>query len=232
MTRRPAALLAAAAAALASACTGTDVGNPAVDVDFAAYNLSTPTATVETATMEVERIRLRPADDCEGGSEIEIEGPFDVDLTTPTSIAELTDLDLAAQGYCRFELRWHPDDDTGLAITVSGDADGTPFAVRSRRNDELRLEATDADGFTIDEATSALFVAFDMAAWLDGVEVSGAELDGDGVAVIDDDVNRDLLDVFESNVTDAADLFDDGDGDGTLDDDEHDPGDELAEAAP
>lgn len=229
MKRHP--TLLAAAAALA-ACTGTDVGNPAVDVNFAAYNLTAPSATVDRATMQVERIRLRPAADCDGGAEIEIEGPFAIDLTTPTSIGDLTDVEIEAQAYCRLELRWHPDDDSGLAIEVSGDADGTPFDVRSRRNDELRLEATDADGFTIDDATSALFVAFDMAAWLDGVDVASAELDGDGVAVIDDDANGDLLDVFEDNVTDAADLFDDDDGDGSLDDDEHGDGDELAEGAP
>lgn len=229
MKRHP--TLLAAAAALA-ACTGTDVGNPAVDVHFAAYNLTAPAATVDQATMQVERIRLRPAADCDGGAEIELEGPFAVDLTSPTSIADLTDVEIEAQAYCRLELRWHPDDDTGVAIEVAGEADGTPFAVRSRRNDELRLEATDADGFTIDDATSALFVAFDMAAWLDGVDVASAELDGDGVAVIDDDANGDLLDVFEDNVTDAADLFDDDDGDGALDDDEHEGGDELAEGAP
>jgi len=229
MKRHP--TLLAAAVALA-ACTGTDVGNPAVDVNFAAYNLTAPGATVEHATMQVERVRLRPADDCEGGAEIEIEGPFMIDLTSPTSIADLTDLELDAQAYCRLELRWHPDDDTDRAIEVTGVADGTPFDVRSRRNDELRLEATDAGGFTIDDATSALFVAFDMAAWLDGVDIASAELDGDGVALIDDDANGDLLDVFEDNVTDAANLFDDDDGDGSLDDDEHGDGDELAEGAP
>lgn len=224
--------LLAAAAALA-ACTGTDVGNPAVDVHFAAYNLTAPEGTVAEATMQVERLRLRPfSAGCDGDDEIEIEGPFAVDLTSPTAIDALTDLELTAEAYCRFELRWHPDDDTDLAIVVTGEADGTPFEVRSRRNDELRLDATDADGFTVGDATSALFVAFDMAAWLDGVDVAGAELDGDGVAVIDDDANGDLLDVFEDNVTDAADLFDDDDGDGALDDDEHDDGDELAAGTP
>ena len=221
--------LLAAAAALAAACTGTDVGNPAVDVQFAAYNLTVADTTVAEATMQVERIRLRPASDCDGDAEIEIEGPFAVDLTQPTAIADLTDLELEAQGYCRLELRWHPDDDTDLAIELSGEADGTPFAVRSRRNDELRLESSDPDGFTIDEATSALFVAFDVAAWLDGVDIASADLDGDGVAVIDDDSNDALLDVFEGNVTDAADLFDDDDGDGALDEDEHGDDDTLAE---
>ncbi len=226
---RPFTLLAAAAAL--AACTGTDVGNPAVDVHFAGYNLTGPEAAVDQAIMQVERIRLRPADDCDGDAAIEIDGPFAVDLTTTTAIADLTDVELEAQAYCRLELRWHQDDDTDLAIEVAGEADGTPFAVRSRRNDELRLEATEADGFTIGEATSALFVAFDLAAWLDGVDIASAVLDGDGVAVIDDDTNSDLLDVFEDNVADAADLFADDDGDGALDDDEHDDGDELAEGA-
>lgn len=221
-------LCAAVTAALASVCTGTDVGNPAVDVNFAAYNLTSEQAAVDVATMKVEQIRLRPADDCEGGAEIEIDGPFAVDLTSPTAIADLTDVEVEDQAYCRIELRWHPGDDTGIAIEISGDAGGTPFTIRSGRNDDLRLEATDADGFTIDEATSALFIAFDMAAWLDGVDVASAELDGGGVAVIDDDTNDALLDVFEDNVTDATRLFDDDDADGALDEDEHEENDTLA----
>jgi len=206
---------------------GTDVGNPVtVDLEFASYGRETAGAVVERATVTVERIRLRPAANCEGGAEIEIEGPFTLDLTSPSPLADLTGLDLAGPAYCRFEMTWHPDETSDLAILVAGSAGGDPFQIRSRRNDELRVEALDEAGFTIDAA--ALFVAFDMAAWLDGIDLASAERDAGGAIVVSDDSNQGLLDQFEANVESAIALFADGDGDGALDDDEHDDADALA----
>ncbi len=207
---------------------GTDVGNPVtVDLEFASYGRETAGAVVERAAVTVERIRLRPAANCDGGAEIELEGPFTLDLTRPTPLADLTGLELAGQAWCRFEMTWHPDETSDLAILVAGSAaGGDPFEIRSRRNDELRVDALDDAGFTIDAA--ALFVAFDMAAWLDGIDLASADRDAGGAIVVSDDSNRDLLDRFEANVESAVALFADGDGDGALDDDEHDDTDALA----
>jgi len=206
---------------------GTDVGNPVtVDLEFASYGRETAAAVVERATVAVERVRLRPAANCEGGAEIELEGPFTLDLTRPSGLADLTGLDLAGRAWCRFEMTWHPDETSDLAILVAGSAGGDPFEIRSRRNDELRIEALDDAGFTVDAA--ALFVAFDMEAWLDGIDLAGADRDAGGAIVVSDDSNRDLLDRFEANVESATALFADRDGDGALDDDEHDDADALA----
>ncbi|HEY8145554.1 MAG TPA: hypothetical protein VIG06_22895 [Kofleriaceae bacterium] len=208
--------------------TGTDVGNPVVvDLQFAAYDLAIEDTAVDEATIEIERIRLRPADDCEGGAEIELEGPFHLDLLDPRGADELAGLPLDARAWCRIEMAWHRDDATDTAIRVAGSAGGDPFEIRSRRNDELRIESLDEDGFTVDEATSALFVAFDMATWLDGVDLVGADREPDGAIAVSEDSNRDLLERFEENVESATRLFGDGDGDGALGDDEHDDADAL-----
>src|SRR5688500_4233465 len=214
-----------AAFAVATACTGTDVGNPRVELGLTAYNAG---AEVQAAWMVVERIRLRPASDCEGGAEVEVEGPLVIDLLAASPLAGI---ELEAGAYCRLEVEWQtldgappadaPTELAGAAIVVTGPAEGG-FVIRSERNDELRLEAG-GDGFTLDEATGALFVAFDLAVWLDGIDFTSAEVGADGIIHIDDQDNSDLLDIFDDNVGDAADLFDDDDGDGSLDEDELTP---------
>ena len=212
--------------------TGTDVGNPIeVDLRFAAYDLVGDEAAVDAASIAVERIRLRPATDCEGGAEVEIEGPFSLDLLDPTGIGEVAGVALGVQAWGRIELVWHRDEASDTAIRVAGQAGGDPFEIRSRRNDELRIEAVDDAGFTVDEATAALFVAFDMATWLDGVDLAGAERGPGGAIEVTDDSNRDLLERFEHNVESATALFPDADGDGSLGDDERDDSDALAAGA-
>jgi hypothetical protein len=212
--------------------TGTDVGNPIeVDLRFAAYHLAGEEAAVDLASIAVERIRLRPAADCQGGAEVEIEGPFALDLLDPSGIGELAGVGLGARAWCRIELVWHRDEATDTAIRVAGRAGRDPFEIRSRRNDDLRIEALDDAGFTVDEATSALFVAFDMATWLDGVDLAGAERGPGGAIEVTDDSNRDLLERFEDNVESATALFADSDGDGSLGDDERDDSDALAAGA-
>jgi len=207
--------------------TGTDVGNPIeVELAFTAYDLVAGEVVVDQASIAVERIRLRPADDCEGGAEIELAGPFTLDLLDPEGLAGLP---LDAEAWCRIEMTWHRDEATNTAIRVAGNAAGDRFEIRSRRNDELRIEALDAGGFTVDQA--ALFVAFDMAIWLDGVDLAGAERAQDGSIAVSEESNRDLLERFEGNVESASRLFADGDGDGALGDDEHDDSDALGAGA-
>ena len=207
--------------------TGTDVGNPVVvDLAFTAYPLAVGDAAVEAATIAVERIRLRPAADCEGGAEIELAGPFTLDLLDPDPLGELAGFPVGSRAYCRIELTWHRDEATDTAIRLAGVAAGEHFEIRSRRNDELRIEAVDDDGFTFNATT--LFVAFDLITWLDGVDLSAAERQPDGSIAVSEDSNRDLLERFEDNVESASGLFADGDGDGALDGDERDDDDLLA----
>lgn len=218
-----------------TACTGTDVGNPITDLDFALYSEEFPPedatagglVSIDEAWVAVDRIRLRSAADCNGGAAIELEGIFAVDLLAPGPIDELAMLELPAGDYCRFELRWAPSDApgagpaelAGASLLLAGTAaDGTPFVLRSDRGDELRLDAIDG-AFTIDEATLGLFVGLSGSRLFAGVDLASAELTG-GIARIEDGSNDALLDRFEANVDEATDLFGDADGDGELDEPE------------
>lgn len=208
--------------------TGTDVGNPVVgELQFAAYHLTAGEVLVDEAVIAVERIRLRPADDCEGGAEIELAGPFALDLFDPGGSPELADLPLGARAWCRIEMTWHRDEATDTAIRVAGSAAGDRFEIRSRRNDELRIEALDETGFRLGEAAAALFVAFDMELWLDGVDLASAERGEDGAIAVSEQENRDLLEQFEGNAESATRLYADADGDGSLGEDERGDDDAL-----
>ncbi len=247
------AFLSALLFAFAAGCSGTDVGN-LVDIDFAVYNAPVPAdqaraesahlggvgdITVTAGWLAVERIRVRDAATCQGDAEIDIIGPFALDLFAPGSIPELSDIDMPTGGYCRFELRWDTHDDAvppgvppafqGATLLLLGTrADGTEFSVRSERSDEFRLDALDGE-FQIDQATHALFMGLNVTTLFSGVDLDSATVGNDGVIVIDSDSNDTLLNIFDDNLREAANLFDDDDGDGELDDDGTSPDDVLAD---
>ena len=247
-------------ALVAGGCTGTDVGNPRVDIDVSLYDSTTsqvaseagasaavsPGAravpagfTIDQAWVAIDRIRLRDAADCDGSSEIELEGPFAIDMLAPDALAALRDVEVPALGYCRFELRWSPFDEpvpggvpaeiADASLLLLGErGDGTPVILRSERNDELRLDARDGS-FTIDETTPGLVVGLDAAVVLDGLDIDGAVVSGDGTIRIESGSNDDLLSRFDRNLADAVKLFDDDDGDGLLGRGEFDEDDILAD---
>lgn len=238
-------------ALLVLSCTGTDVGNPVVDMDFALYDSSESTSTakarfsvaaaglvVDTAWVTVERIRLRPADDCDGGAQDEFIGPFVVDMLAPGAPPALSDLEVSSTSFCRVEFRWDASDVADAAapaelvnasILLEGRrGDGTRFVLRSERGDEMRLDARNGS-FTIDDLTNALFVTFDVQDLFDGVDIDSADVGDDNTIRIEDGNNEDLLRVFDDNLADVAKLFDDKDGDGELDPEERDSTDVLAD---
>ena len=238
--------------ALASiACTGTDVGNPQTDggipgidaaspvvlsLDFALHNQQA--MPVRAAWLAVERIRLRSAAACDGEARVDLEGPIVVDLLAAGPPAALSGLDVPAEGYCRFEVKWNafssglppgtPPALVGATIAIEGErGDGTPFLLRSARDDEMRLDAVNG-AFTIGEATGALFVGLDVMNLFAGVDLDTATVAADGTIYIDGESNPALLDIFDGNLRAAAELFDDDDGDGELADGEAGDLDALA----
>ena len=235
---------------LLCACTGTDVGNGVVDVDFAIYDSESTSQglfsqaapagiRVTNAWVTVQQIRLRDASDCSGDEEFRLDGPFAVDMLDSGTPEALQDINVTLSDYCRFEFRWdfldeklstnHPDELLGTSVLIQGfRSDKTPFIVRSQRADELRLDARETS-FSIDETTSALFVSFDIQALFDNVNLDVAQIGTSGVIRIEEGDNENLLDIFDDNLVNAAKLFDDNDGDKELDPEERDNTDVLAE---
>ena len=159
---------------------------------------------------------MRPASDCSGGAEAELDGPLVADLLGDGLIGGPQELDLDSDRFCRFEATFAKVDDEELpagapaaladqSILVRGALDdGTPFQIASDIGDTLRLEPAEGDDFAVAPSTDCLLVALDPLSWLDDVYIEGAE--HDGTIFIDDDENDDLLDAFEDAFKDSIDL--------------------------
>lgn len=232
-------------AVLGSCEGGTEVGNPVVDVGFAAYHLSSSNARaagqvdVDTAWLAFRELKLRPAASCEDRAQVEVTGPLAVDLLGPIPPA-LRDLETPAGGYCRLELRWHkvsapiagaPTELEGVAVYVGGTRrDGKRFIIRSERNDALELRAR-GGAFQIEPSISGLIVGFDMQVWLAGVDLEGAVVGAGDVVRIERGQNEAQLTRFEQNVAASAKLFEDQDGDERLGENETSDRDVLGDGA-
>lgn len=232
-------------AVLGSCEGGTEVGNPIVDVGFAAYRLSSSNVRaagridVDAAWLAFRELKLRPSDNCEERAQLEVTGPLAVDLLGPIP-PPLRDLETPAGGYCRIELRWHkvstpiagaPAELDGVAVYVSGTRrDGKRFIIRSERNDALELRAR-GGAFQLDTSISGLIVGFDMQAWLSGVDLDGAVVGAGDVIRVEQGQNEAQLTRFEQNVAASAKLFEDQDGDERLGENETDDRDALGDGA-
>jgi hypothetical protein len=239
MTRLRAA--AVVGACVLAACTATETGNPVGEQRLALTARSTDQGValgndaasgrvrVDEAWVVLGDIRFVQSARCDSGPEqqAEIPGPRIVDLVAhPLPIEFAAD----ATSYCRVRVPLdRAEGDEGApaalddhAILIRGErADGTPFELRSRQKREADIRAR-GEPFTLADGGDALILAFDVGRWLSGVDLDGADTDSDGVIRIDEDHERDRLDVFEENVEAAMELFRDGNGNGRLDDGEPD----------
>jgi len=238
----------AAALALGGCGGGTDVGNP-IDIGAEAYDLVGPTAPpaangrveVDGAWIVITELRLRPAADCEGDAEIRLAAPIAVDLLAATIPPALRDLAVMPGGYCRLDFKWDgiqggapgapPELGDGSILLTGTRADGTPFVIKSDRDDHLELVAR-GGAFAVAADTSALLIGIDALTWLTGIDLDAAVVGGDGVIRIDAQNNTALGDVFDANVAGGIRLFEDQDGDSRLDPEEHDDTDVLADGIP
>jgi hypothetical protein len=231
-------------AVLATGCFGTETGNPPAraqlallatssDPDRVALGASAPGRTVVTAAwVSVDAVRLSRAEVCDipGEREVDVSGARVVDLTG--GAGSVVPFDADATYYCRLRVPLRrareplaegaPPGLADAAVLVSGARrDGVPFTFVSRQERTLDLRSRDAP-FALGDGTpgapgAALALAFDVAAWLEGVDLDALEPEG-GAVVIDDRSHRAALDRFEQNVTAALRLYRDRDGDGRLDD--------------
>lgn len=209
------------------ACGVTETGNPElVDVDLQMRATTSqpadvalePTAGVQsvaTAWFSVDRVVFVRGQVCDGPGEeeFEITGPWIVDANSP--LPQGITATLPADGYCRVRLRLGratstgdaPANLAGHAVLVTGErADGVPFEIRSRREEDADIRAMDP--ITLSEATAKLSVAVDVATWLGTVDLDSG-IPSNGVVRIDDDNNDDLLDDVEDALERALELFDD-----------------------
>jgi len=225
-----------------ASCTGTEVGNPVaepVSVSLTARssqgNVALASGGDEDAggsTIIVEQIWVSLGDarfvideDCsnrQSADRVVVDGPFVADIATgPTALAER----LPQGEYCsvRVSLERAPATDAGAPDALTGHsvllrghrADGTPVVIRSRDKPDFVLRGR-AESFRVEDAHHALFLAFDAAAWLEGVGIETATPNAQGQIVIEPGTEDARLRTFETNLKRSLSLFKDGNADGAL----------------
>lgn len=224
----------------------TETGNPELHARLAlAARTSAPERVelgadaeglaVHEAWVAVERARFVQGEVCDRPGEIEIDAP---PVVADVVAGEVVEFPARAGGYCRVRLRIDeaegvpsgapPELDERTVVVKGQRADGVPFTILTDERFEIDVRVKDGGApFTLEEGREALVLAFDVAAWLDGVALDEATVT-DGAILVSEDSNEALLAAFEANTERIFELFEDGDRDGRVDDDD----DPVAGSAP
>jgi hypothetical protein len=105
----------------------------------------------------------------------------------------------------------------GRSMLIKGTlGDGRPFELRSALSARVFMRASGA-GFELDAQRAGVLIGFDVATWLDSLDLEHAEADETGVVLVDATHNSERLGSFERQVPAGITLFSDKDRDGLLD---------------
>jgi hypothetical protein len=109
-----------------------------------------------------------------------------------------------------------PEELRDHSIVLAGELperEGMPFVIASAQRDTIELVAADGS-FELGPDSARVLLAFDLAVWLAGVDLAGAEPDAEGRLVISDSSHPELLERFERNSRTGIDVFLDPKGKG------------------
>jgi hypothetical protein len=184
---------------------------------------STAAVTVERMWVSLGDVRFVLDDACgrDPDTRTTVPGPIIADLASePTALpAKLPDAD-----YCSVRVSLEragagddvPEELVGYSALISGArADGVPFLIRTRSKPDFVLRSR-GEPFRLASDAKPVFLAFDAGAWLDGVDLAGAEPDAEGKVLVETP-GEPLLRTFETNVRSSLSLFKDADKNGALD---------------
>lgn len=244
-------LVAVCALALATGCSGTDVGNGRTRLNLRGYELP-PGSSAQSLTLAngtridslhvaIERVRLQPGNACENDdAQIDLDRVLVADLVGVGALnpPEQREWQTVGNTFCELRIDFHklesgeavpagtPPELVDRTIRMVGvRQDGVPFLVESDMGERLELEAKNGT-FTLPEAESFIILAFELSSWLNALDLGSL---GSGPITVNKDVNQDRLELFEAAVRNSMRLFRDGDGNDDLSPDETTPGLELAD---
>lgn len=218
----------------AVACDGTDTGNPytqpltadAHSSDPGVFSIAIPQdgGVVTEVWLSLDHFGFVPAGDeaCDTGITGADDSP---DLGVADHAAAggtRVDITLTAGDYCTMAVPFvlaaaplpagAPPELEGASIVLTGTtAGGVDFIIASALDTNITL--TGPADLAFDDELGPLFLGFDVAAWLDGIDIDAI---GPG-AVIDGANNTALLADFEANVAAGIELYRDLDDNGQVD---------------
>lgn len=152
--------------------------------------------------------------------EIQIRGPFVVDLLTGASTPSLDEVRVPAVTYREVEFELNDDDETGplaghsFSVRASYDDAGTPAELVIRLDGDSDVEIERPEGVRV-ESGQSLVILLDASKWMQGAPLRAC-IDGkglqavDGVVTIDPSTGcNDLMSVLHQRIEDSCDLDDD-----------------------
>lgn len=162
-------------------------------------------------------IELELADDFyDSDDDIELKGPFEIDLLSKNSI-ELVDIQIPNGIYeeieFEFEKSKNPDSPLfGKSMELTGEINGKAFVFWHDFEEEIEIDYEDsAHNLVIDNNSKEVVINFDLNAVLDMVDLSNAtDDDGDGLITIsptDEDGNNALAQVLKEAIKKQIDLM-------------------------
>lgn len=149
--------------------------------------------------------------------EIELRGPFQLDLLTGTS--NITTLELPKADYeeIEFEFDKNTDESSDMfnkTVVVKGTINTVPFIFWHDFEEEIEVDfENEATDIIVSEGLTEVTINFDLDAMLSQVDLSSA-IDGNGDGTIeispeDVDGNKDLADQLKEKLKQTAELLDD-----------------------
>jgi|GEM_PF-6167824 len=224
--------------------SGTGAGNPGsgatVSLQVEGVQLTNTNALVlssgveiTTAQIVLSQIEFRTVEECQNGSsggssQVDLEGPYVIDLLNNTSSPSLDNINLKEGLYCRIELRLDKLEDNELpnniditdpivshSIYIEGKTgEGISFTAVLEIDDDFRLQ-NQSTGFNISNG-DLLFVIFNLNTWFQGINFSDATVSG-GEIQINKDENETIQQTLVSNIKLSSNLLRDENNNGELD---------------
>lgn len=155
-------------------------------------------------------------------SEIELDGPFELDLSNGSTAIDITSVDLPNNVYDEIEFDLHKSTDSqsdlyGKSIEIKGEINGVPFVFWHDTEEEFEVDYNNNSVDVVVDGTSVVTtVNFDLSIIFgaaSNIDFSTAtDADQDGVIEInpnDDDGNNDLADFIKNLLEESSDLLDD-----------------------
>ncbi len=212
-------------------CTGTETGNPVAELQIA-YDARSSNADAirirdDGAPLRLDDIWLRLGEFSFGSTEAECSDD-DLRAVMRPGIGVgnhggdeplVQDLSVPSDSYCEvlFDYASQPNPDepadlpdelNGSAVFLTGELrDGTPVRLLLPSASGVRFAPSDrrfADGL------QTLIIAFDVAAWFDGIDIESASREGNEV-LISERSNPALLQAFQANLARGTELYRDED---------------------
>lgn len=189
-------------------------------------NAINATVTISEFILNIKEIELEFDDDyneidtdgyVDSDDEIELQGPFELDLLSGTS--NIISLEVPEANYEEIEFEFDKNTDASSnmfnkTIMIQGTIDSVPFVFWHDFEEEIELDyENEVTDITITAGLTEIIINFNLDAILNQVDITSA-VDGDNNGTIeispeDTDGNNDLANLLKEALKDAAELLDD-----------------------